>query len=156
MSVSKLKMANSEPGTEELMEQRIDLACAFRWAHRLDMHEAVANHFSLAVSSSGSRFLINPDGRHFSRIRASELILVDANDPEKIFIFHLNISGDYESGDFTDERSYTGTWVQESKLVNFTFADWESYVLIGNTYTMEGNYANGDDEIGTWRAEKVD
>ncbi len=28
--------------------ERIDLACAFRWAARLNWHEAVANHFSLA------------------------------------------------------------------------------------------------------------
>jgi hypothetical protein len=48
MSVSVLKTANREPDADELVEQRIDLACAFRWAHRLDMHEAVANHFRLA------------------------------------------------------------------------------------------------------------
>ena len=63
-------------------EERADLACAFRWAARLNMHEAVANHFSLAVNDDGTRFLVNPNGRHFSRVRASELILVDANDPE--------------------------------------------------------------------------
>lgn len=79
MSVSKLKRANLGPDAEEYIEQRVDLACAFRWAHRLDMHESVANHFSLSVSDDGSRFLINPDGRHFSRIRASELVLVDAH-----------------------------------------------------------------------------
>ena len=61
-------------------EERVDLACAFRWTARWDMHEQVANHFSLAVSEDGSRFLMNPPGRHFSRIRASELILCDAND----------------------------------------------------------------------------
>ena len=33
---------------------RIDLACAFRWAARLNLHEAVANHFSLAAASSDS------------------------------------------------------------------------------------------------------
>lgn len=44
------------------------------------MHEAVANHFSLAVEDAGTRFLINPAGRHFSRLRASELLLVDATD----------------------------------------------------------------------------
>ena len=60
---------------------RIDLAAAFRWAARLDLHEAVANHFSLALSEDGTRFLMNPRGRHFSRIRASELLLLDANDP---------------------------------------------------------------------------
>lgn len=62
-------------------EERVELACAFRWAARLDMHEAVANHFSLSVDDAGARFLINPEGRHFSRIRASELLLVDARDP---------------------------------------------------------------------------
>ena len=31
-------------------EERVDLACAFRWTARLNMHEAVANHFSLAVN----------------------------------------------------------------------------------------------------------
>lgn len=61
-------------------QARIDLACAFRWTARLGMHEAIANHFSLAVSEDGSRFLINPNGRHFSRIKASDLILVDTND----------------------------------------------------------------------------
>lgn len=60
--------------------QRSDLAAAFRWTARLNMHEAVANHFSLAVSDDGSRFLINPAGRHFSRITASNLIEIDAND----------------------------------------------------------------------------
>lgn len=63
-------------------EERTDLACAFRWAARLGMHEAVANHFSLAVNEDGTQFLVNPNGRHFSRVTASELILVDANDPD--------------------------------------------------------------------------
>ena len=46
------------------------------------MHEAVANHFSLAVSDDGKRFLMNPNQRHFSRIKASDLLLLDADDPE--------------------------------------------------------------------------
>ncbi|MDO8885049.1 class II aldolase/adducin family protein, partial [Pseudotabrizicola sp.] len=60
---------------------RTDIAAAFRWTAKLNMHEAVANHFSLAVSDDGARFLINPAGRHFSRITASSLIEIDANDP---------------------------------------------------------------------------
>ncbi len=60
--------------------ERIDLAAAFRWFARLDMHESVANHLSLAVSDDGTRFLINPRGRHFSRISASDLLLVDSGD----------------------------------------------------------------------------
>ena len=61
--------------------ERVDMAAAFRWTARLNMHEAVANHFSLAVNVDGSRFLINPNGRHFSRITASSLVEIDANDP---------------------------------------------------------------------------
>ena len=59
---------------------RIDLAAAFRWAARLDWHESIANHFSVAVSADRCSFLLNPNGRHFSRIRASELLLLDARD----------------------------------------------------------------------------
>lgn len=62
-------------------EERVDMAAAFRWTARLGMNEAVANHFSLAVSDNGKKFLINPNQRHFSRIRASDLLLLDADDP---------------------------------------------------------------------------
>jgi ribulose-5-phosphate 4-epimerase/fuculose-1-phosphate aldolase len=61
-------------------QQRIDLAAAFRWFARLGMAESVANHFSVAVSQDGTRFLVNPCRRHFSQIKASELLLLDAND----------------------------------------------------------------------------
>lgn len=61
---------------------RIDLAAALRMTARAGMHEAVANHYSLALSADGTRFLINPKWMHFARVRASDLILVDMNDPE--------------------------------------------------------------------------
>ncbi|MVA96723.1 hypothetical protein GN330_05610 [Nitratireductor sp. CAU 1489] len=63
-------------------EERADLAAAFRWTARLGMHEAVANHFSLALDQAGRRFLINPNMMHFSRIKASDLIELDAEDPD--------------------------------------------------------------------------
>ncbi len=63
------------------LDHRQDMAAAFRWTARLSLHEAVANHFSLAVNPEGTRFLINPNGRHFSRITASSLVEIDANDP---------------------------------------------------------------------------
>lgn len=59
---------------------RIELAACFRWTARLDMHEGIANHFSVAVSEDGQQFLCNPQGRHFSAIKASDMILLDAND----------------------------------------------------------------------------
>ena len=60
-------------------QARIDLAAAFRWAARWDMHESIANHFSVAVSSDGRQFLLNPPGSHFSRIQASDLLLLDSS-----------------------------------------------------------------------------
>ncbi|SMC62356.1 class II aldolase and adducin N-terminal domain-containing protein [Primorskyibacter flagellatus] len=65
-------------------QERVDLAAAFRWTARLNMHEAVSNHFSLAVSDDGKRFLMNPNQVHFSRIKASDLIMVDADDPDTL------------------------------------------------------------------------
>jgi len=44
------------------------------------MHEAVANHFSLAINQEGTKFLMNSNQMHFSRIKASNLIVVDAKD----------------------------------------------------------------------------
>ncbi|MEM9217297.1 MAG: class II aldolase/adducin family protein [Cyanobacteria bacterium P01_F01_bin.150] len=61
---------------------RIDLAAAFRWSVRLNYHEGIANHFSVAVSEDGKKFLLNPKAQHFSRLRASELLLLDADNPD--------------------------------------------------------------------------
>lgn len=61
--------------------ERVDMAAAFRWTARLNMHEGVANHFSLAVNDSGTKFLMNPNQMHFARIRASDLLEIDADDP---------------------------------------------------------------------------
>lgn len=63
---------------------RIDLAAAFRLAVQFGWHESVGNHFSAAVSPDGRRFLLNPRWRHFARVRASELLLLDANDPDTL------------------------------------------------------------------------
>ena len=60
--------------------ERVDMAAAFRWTVKLNLHEAVSNHFSLAVNPEGTKFLINPNGRHFGRITASSLVEIDAND----------------------------------------------------------------------------
>lgn len=65
-------------------QERVDLAAAFRWTERLNMHEAVSNHFSLAVNDDGTEFLMNPNQVHFSRIKASELLHLDANDPDTL------------------------------------------------------------------------
>jgi ribulose-5-phosphate 4-epimerase/fuculose-1-phosphate aldolase len=77
-----MSMFNIRHTTDNLPyhDERVDLAAAFRWTARLKMHEAVANHFSLAVNPSGTQFLMNPNQKHFSLIKASDLLLLDAND----------------------------------------------------------------------------
>lgn len=62
-------------------QARAELAAAFRWAARMDWHEAVGNHFSLALDEGGRRFLMNPNGSHFALVTASDLLLLDAADP---------------------------------------------------------------------------
>ncbi len=61
---------------------RVDLAAVFRLAVEFDWHESVANHFSAAVSEDGKMFLLNPRWQHFSTIRASDLLLLDADDEQ--------------------------------------------------------------------------
>lgn len=63
----------------EHLEARRDLAAALRYTARLGMHEGIANHYSLAVSEDGRRFLMNPYGRHWSMMRARDLIELDAD-----------------------------------------------------------------------------
>ena len=74
---------NIRPNIDHWTE-RCDLAAAFRWTARLGMNEAVANHFSLSVNPQGTQFLMNPNQVHFSLIRASDLLVIDANDPSTL------------------------------------------------------------------------
>ena len=67
----------------DLDEARSDLAAIFRWTARANMHEGIANHFSYAVSDDGQQFLMNPYGVHFSKMKASDLLLLDAAKPAK-------------------------------------------------------------------------
>ncbi len=78
MSVTQL-----QPNMEH-WQARVEMAAAFRWTERLNFHEAVANHFSFAVNDDGTQFLMNPNQMHFSRIKASDLLLLDANDPSSM------------------------------------------------------------------------
>ena len=79
MSISIADSTERALSSDPHYEDRCDLAAAFRMSARLGMDEAVGNHFSYAVSEDGSRFLVNPFGRHFSSLRASDLLLLDAN-----------------------------------------------------------------------------
>jgi ribulose-5-phosphate 4-epimerase/fuculose-1-phosphate aldolase len=59
---------------------RVDLAAAFRMTVELDWHEGVSNHFSVATSDDGRKFLMNPKWRHFATIKASDLVEYDSSD----------------------------------------------------------------------------
>jgi ribulose-5-phosphate 4-epimerase/fuculose-1-phosphate aldolase len=61
-----------------LREARIDLAAALRWADRLGLSEGICNHFSYAVPGRDDRWLVNPYGLHWSELRASDVLVVDA------------------------------------------------------------------------------
>ncbi|MGU7771667.1 class II aldolase and adducin N-terminal domain-containing protein [Burkholderia sp. MR1-5-21] len=79
--MTALCTATASHNVKDEVQLRQELAAAFRLAVRNDWHESVANHFSLAVSPDGKRFLMNPRWKHFSRIKASDLLLLDAEDP---------------------------------------------------------------------------
>ena len=67
----------------EISELQKDLAAAFRWTAKLNMHEGIANHFSACISDSKD-FYVNGSGMHFSTIKASDLILVEQSKIEEI------------------------------------------------------------------------
>jgi ribulose-5-phosphate 4-epimerase/fuculose-1-phosphate aldolase len=67
----------------ELEQARVDLAAAYRMAARLNLHEGIDNHFTMMVPGSNDRFLTHRYGRHFSEMRASDLVEIDGIKMEK-------------------------------------------------------------------------
>ena len=61
-----------------------DLAAVFRWTARLNMHEGIANHFSVCLPDSNEDFYVNGSGMHFSTIKASDLILIEQSKIEEM------------------------------------------------------------------------
>jgi len=55
--------------------QRVDLAAALRGAARHGLNEGVCNHFSVEVGED--RYLINPQGLHWSEVTAGDMLLID-------------------------------------------------------------------------------
>src|SRR5215207_5116573 len=58
---------------------REDLAALFRACVLHDFHEGIDNHASLAIPGRHGRFLLNPYGPHWTELRASDLLEVDAD-----------------------------------------------------------------------------
>jgi ribulose-5-phosphate 4-epimerase/fuculose-1-phosphate aldolase len=78
--MSNVMTISSRSTEADLWQMRVDLAAAFRLSARNGWNEAVANHFSLATSPDGKNFLMNPRWRHFSKVRASELMHLNVED----------------------------------------------------------------------------
>jgi ribulose-5-phosphate 4-epimerase/fuculose-1-phosphate aldolase len=64
--------------TDSMMRARVDLTAALRLAARFEFNEAICNHFSLAVPGTQDRFLINPQGLHWSEITPTDLVMIDS------------------------------------------------------------------------------
>ncbi|MDX2159159.1 MAG: aldolase [Hyphomicrobiaceae bacterium] len=61
------------------MKLRRELAAAFRLAEKLGYSEGICNHFSVVVPGSEERYLINPDGLHWSEMRPEHLLMIDGD-----------------------------------------------------------------------------
>lgn len=59
----------------KIRQGRLDMAAALRWAARCGLNEGVCNHFSLEIDSD--RYLINPQGLHWSEVCAGDILLID-------------------------------------------------------------------------------
>jgi ribulose-5-phosphate 4-epimerase/fuculose-1-phosphate aldolase len=64
---------------ETVRQARLDLAAAFRLAARLGFDDTIWNHFSLTVPGTKDRFLVKPHGLLMKEIKASDLIIIDAD-----------------------------------------------------------------------------
>ena len=62
---------------DPVTQARIDLTAALRSAARMGLNEGVCNHFSLEMPGDPRKFLINPQGLHWSEITPADLMIVD-------------------------------------------------------------------------------
>ena len=82
MDISEIKrIAAKAPARRryDIKQARIDLAAALRSASRMGLSEGVCNHFSLEMPGEPDKFLINPQGLHWSEITPADLMVVGAD-----------------------------------------------------------------------------
>ena len=61
--------------TSDFRQDKEDLTAALRWAAQLGLNEGVCNHFSVEVATD--RYLINPQGLHWSEVCVGDILLID-------------------------------------------------------------------------------
>lgn len=73
--MAKSKRADLGVDRAAYKTNRLDLAASLRWASRLGLNEGVCNHFSFELAPD--RYLINPQGLHWSEVCASDILLIN-------------------------------------------------------------------------------
>ncbi|HTS55563.1 MAG TPA: aldolase [Burkholderiales bacterium] len=82
MDVSDLNAIKTKPSSRKGYDERqarVDLTAALRMAARMALNEGVCNHFSMELPGHPDKFLINPQGFHWSEITPADLLVVDEN-----------------------------------------------------------------------------
>jgi len=82
MDISEIRrIATKTPARKryDIKQARIDLTAALRTASRMGLSEGVCNHFSLEVPGEPDKFLINPQGLHWSEITPRDLMVVSSS-----------------------------------------------------------------------------
>ena len=83
MDVSEVKAIKRKSaagaGHYSVEDARIDLTAALRLAARMALNEGVCNHFSMEVPGAPDKFLINPQGFHWSELTPDDLMVIDEN-----------------------------------------------------------------------------
>src|ERR1700712_1319120 len=64
---------------QDALQARIDLTAALRSAARMAFNEGVCNHFSMELPGEPDKFLINPQGLHWSEITPDDLMVLNAD-----------------------------------------------------------------------------
>jgi ribulose-5-phosphate 4-epimerase/fuculose-1-phosphate aldolase len=78
MTITRIDQSPSHRHGDE-RAAREDLAALFRACALHDLHEGIDNHCSLAIPGRHGRFLLNPFGPHWTELRASDLLEIDAD-----------------------------------------------------------------------------
>ncbi len=69
--------AENSPFAAERLQRKQKLAAAYRLFARFNFDEGVAGHITVRDPEHADRFWVNPLGRYFGHIRASDLLLVN-------------------------------------------------------------------------------
>ena len=76
VSIPRLE-GNHPPMSEQERETRVNLAAMYRLIAHYDMDDKTSTHISARVPGTDDQFLLNPEGRLFHQMRASDLIKIN-------------------------------------------------------------------------------